>query len=1349
MSTVLNCRLWTGLSGQGIGLNTWDTVGVSFDGRLQYATAFDQIFRSQNSGFNWSQINSPFTGLKYNDLAVSYSGDVIVLTNNINLFISENSGNSWRTGVIPNQNNKLWNKVSISKNADVIATAGLNSNIFVSHNTGYNWFSGLGTNSLNWSAISISANGGQYQTAGISGNTLWISEDSGVNWKINSVGKSYFNINDPLYSNISLLLPLTGGINNYIDLSQHNAPINATTGIQITGINIDTQKDLPSPISNLYTFISGYEYYDFENFINYLNPEWIDLQNNNGQFNFFNNDFTIEFFYKFYKLDQEFNILNAFPNNPNQNFGWDITQFQNTIRWRAFNNIDVFSIYTTTLKNIVKIPEADPGYISDNWYHIAFSKSQSDNTMYAFINGVLANTGLERNTFKDIQKIRIGSISTSDPCAYCVNPIFGLCGLQITSGIAKYKDNFIPPGFPSNIQSENWQDIKLSENGDSQIAVSDKNVFLSKNQGLDWKRFNVQSWPTNSFNQQYLTSGAILWSPNTNKKFASISSIVNFDNISGQLAIEGYFDTGYLNFDWALIRSKGGLVQNGVQLRNELLFKATDLLNEKYYDKFFTFYDQSRTLNLDLSNWNPRNYNGSFLSNSYYIKTPSKYKFEWSYNYNDVYTYLRTSSQDSGCLSNVLLPKPLTSEKIKDLLKDRIDIVDFDIPNPTTSTLYISNNSGVVWKSLDFSGINKFKFSENGKHQIIVGKFLYTPIGGYSPSTINAPFISNNYGYSWVTGAIPWDSNTTFQDCVISNNGSVATIVGNRGYNTQNGGISWTDLNIFNIVSIAASFDAQYQILAQNQGNLFFSQNYGVSFNSISNTFKNWQNVAISTNGQFITALTKDEYIYTISNLNLNSFSSKLNDKNRNWNNVSISPNGQYQAAVEKNGNLFISVDYGANWTEKDNIYNINYAAMTDDGEIFIVNKLGCAYKSLDLGNTWVKFLNQNSVWKEIQISKNKQVIGAYFNNLKELNMEKFALINSVSGISLQSNINSSGYGSINLNSFTGNLFMGDILVTGKLFQPGVHVVTGLLTGEINEEGGEYYDGTFIWNVNLTSTGKNNETYLDSISGFKQARNSIDFIDSTGSGLKFNDNIQFIDYFKNNNAEDDFEEYYGINFFYNPSPTNIFQFSSPQYLINLLNSGALGLLGNYSQGLGVTGYLVGSTLELFSLGRIGKDGNNLMVYRDTDDARSIKIKNRYFTGGETYRAPAEKWTGIFRTNTNLRIANSGYYNNTIDIYNVQNIQDVVWEDNFSNWRVLTGLKAVGLVFTGDLYPINYNNNLNLFSGSIIMNKANSMIDPLSGFIIDIQKPRPYYITGNYAKYEISFNNLIYTGILEG
>ena len=42
-----------------------------------------------------------------------------------------------------------------------------------------------------------------------------------------------------------------------------------------------------------------------------------------------------------------------------------------------------------------------------------------------------------------------------------------------------------------------------------------------------------------------------------------------------------------------------------------------------------------------------------------------------------------------------------------------------------------------------------------------------------------------------------------------------------------------------------------------------------------------------------------------------------------------------------------------------------------------------------------------------------------------------------------------------------------------------------------------------------------------------------------------------------------------------------------------------------------------------------------------------------------------------------------------------------------------------------------------------------MIDPLSGFIIDIQKPRPYYITGNYAKYEISFNNLVYTGILEG
>jgi photosystem II stability/assembly factor-like uncharacterized protein len=1323
---VFNCRLWSGVSGQGVGLNTWDTVGLSFDGTLQYATAFDQIFRSQNSGFDWSQIDSPFTGLKYNDLAVSYSGHIIVLTNNINLFISEDSGNSWRTGVIPDQNNKLWNKASISKDGNVIATAGLNSDIFVSHNTGYNWFSGVGANSSNWSAISISAADGKYQIAGISGDTLWVSDNSGQNWRSNYVGKLLSSQNDPFYSNLSLSLLMTGGVDNFIDKSQYSSPVTATTGIYITGVNVNTQKNDSSPISEFYTFISG------------NNNVGITVENNSGQLNFSNQDFTIEFFYKFYNVDEHQILLTTDARGPSFGTPYSIRQIGRQFRW--------FPSPVGSTRRSMQVPEVENIDIFNKWYHIAFSKKQT--TMHCFVDGMILNTGLDLTSYANVGQLRIGSDSSFRTA------IFNICDFKITSGIAKYTSNFIPPGYPSNINNEKWEDIKVSEDGSFQLAISDKDVFKSNDYGNNWERINIKSWPNQFVNQQYLKDGLLVWSPDVSNNFYKVSSILGSHLITGSLFIEGYFNSGYLNFDWALQPGMGDLFNSnpgaalnsaGRSLSNNLIFSSENLtlLERNIYKKYWSFQDSYGISNIV----NPQNYLvRTFLKNNYYVNTPGKYRFKWDYFYSDGSNNTRISSQDSGILDNILLPRPLINEEIKNILKDKINISKFDIPNPITSTLYSSRDSGFLWKSLDFSGISKLKFSENGKNQIILTQFpvFSESFGSIVTGNQQGPLISNDYGYTWATGGIGLNtlsSSSRFRDVIISNDGSIITLVGSQTQNTQNSGRSWINRNISNTVSIAGSFDAQYQIIAINQGDLRFSQNYGISFNTISNTSKNWQSVAMSANGQFITAATRDEYIYTISNLNLGSFTPKLNDMRRNWNNVNISPNGQYQVLVETNGALFVSMDYGNSWVQKDNIYNINYAIVTDDGEILIVNKLGCAYRSLDLGNTWLNFIDQNSAWKEIQISTNKQIIGTYFNNLKEINLKNFTLFNTISGISLESAVNSSGYGDISLNSVTGDLFIGEILVTGKHFQPGAHIVTGLLTGVIDEDGGEYSDGTYAWNINLQTTGNNNEVYIDIISGFKQATNFIEFIDSTGSGLQINDEIRFIDYSNG---------FYDISFFYNPFPVAASQFSSPKNLIDKLNSGALGLFSNYEQLLGVTGYLTGSTLELFSFGRTGANGNNLIIYRETRrDARTIKIKNRYFTGGETYRPLAEKWTGEFTINKELRIANSGFYNNRIDIFNINNIQDIIWEDNFSNWKVLTGLRPVGLLFTGELSPVNYYNNLNLFSGTTIIGKANSMIDPLSGFIIDIQKPRPYYITGNYAKYEVYFNNLIYTGTLEG
>lgn len=317
---------------------------------------------------------------------------------------------------------------------------------------------------------------------------------------------------------------------------------------------------------------------------------------------------------------------------------------------------------------------------------------------------------------------------------------------------------------------------------------------------------------------------------------------------------------------------------------------------------------------------------------------------------------------------------------------------------------------------------------------------------------------------------------------------------------------------------------------------------------------------------------------------------------------------------------------------------------------------------------------------------------------------------------------------------FLNNQLLTGIILNPTGLQPAVYFTTGVLVGYINSGSGSY-----SWeDVALTSTGESNSVYLNYITGFKPAENVIEFIDNSGSGLQNGDYINIQDFL----------------FYYNSGASNPTEFSSPQNLINNLNSGATGAFNDQGYTLletfvGLTGYQSGNKLFLFSYLREGEDGNSLRISRNASNLNSIKIHNRYFSGGESYRPQVNSWTGSFSGIFNITAENSGFYTKKINPQPFfENISGVLWEDNFSgNYIILTGFKDIRNPGDYSGIKILFNTGINQFSGfSIIPSNQSTVYTNLN---IEILKPNPYNISGNKFQYILSGNDFFYTDILEG
>lgn len=327
------------------------------------------------------------------------------------------------------------------------------------------------------------------------------------------------------------------------------------------------------------------------------------------------------------------------------------------------------------------------------------------------------------------------------------------------------------------------------------------------------------------------------------------------------------------------------------------------------------------------------------------------------------------------------------------------------------------------------------------------------------------------------------------------------------------------------------------------------------------------------------------------------------------------------------------------------------------------------------------------------------------------------------------------GYGETTLN-------FSNQLITGLIYDPtglvpAVFYQTGLLTGTILEN-----EGSFNWNdVTLTGSGQANRVFLDYATGYKQATGAIQIDAFYQAKLTNLDSITIND----------------IKFtFVTGSPETLFEFNTIEQFVETLNLGSQGFYNNEDLEtiVGISGYInytfPYNTIHLTSVSRSGEDGNSNILYRDCNNIDLIRIPSRYFTGGESFRPKINSWVGTFsNTFDTITKENSNFYSFEYREITTSTVKDVSWEDNFNqNYYITTGIRNPNSQerFSGSL--LSFDPLSNKYQASVTLPSGNSLF-VYTGFKFNISKPNPYNIQGNLAKYIISGEDFIFSGIIEG
>lgn len=231
---------------------------------------------------------------------------------------------------------------------------------------------------------------------------------------------------------------------------------------------------------------------------------------------------------------------------------------------------------------------------------------------------------------------------------------------------------------------------------------------------------------------------------------------------------------------------------------------------------------------------------------------------------------------------------------------------------------------------------------------------------------------SNDFGQTWnqQTGAGTadyWSYNCNRMNATVCFAGSGTSSLMKK---STDGGSTWTDISStfagsYNLYPQAFSSSEDGKVwmagafFGSNPSSAYYSTNYGANWTQVNNAGLGTRTIAtaVSFNGSLMTTVGQSSgNIWTSNNtgLTFNQRGGAAGD----WWAIAMSSDGAFQAAAKKNSYIFTSNDYGSSWTQQTGSGSRAWAALacSGDGSYLIAGTATSpyvVYTSSDRGVTW------------------------------------------------------------------------------------------------------------------------------------------------------------------------------------------------------------------------------------------------------------------------------------------------------------------------------------------------------------------------------------------------------------
>lgn len=188
----------------------------------------------------------------------------------------------------------------------------------------------------------------------------------------------------------------------------------------------------------------------------------------------------------------------------------------------------------------------------------------------------------------------------------------------------------------------------------------------------------------------------------------------------------------------------------------------------------------------------------------------------------------------------------------------------------TTSRIYVSSNYGATW-SLELDGdilLSDCTMSTNGQFMMVCSSREPALTGASGSGRI---YTSSDYGANWT----PLLNQESWNDLTVSENGDYLNAVTSSGYFSHftNSSFGYNLLRSIevsvspyaNLSGVDSSSDGAYSIIAGVGTSFYGTSDKGITVKNLSNTSRNWNDIAISNFGTKKTAVVFGGYIYTFN----------------------------------------------------------------------------------------------------------------------------------------------------------------------------------------------------------------------------------------------------------------------------------------------------------------------------------------------------------------------------------------------------------------------------------------------------------------------------------------------------